>query len=210
VLAGIGAVGVLVVLAIIAATVLPGLGGGQDRAGGAPDAEPGAGVYASANFAVPFRLAAPTWLAPAPRVDERELVTWQTADEAIRFLVPVEVYPPGKKRPVPTPQDYLTYLLSQSVAGARFTDRSLTTVGGQPATLVTATASRRLAGAIGCSQAGMAQRHCYGLRPERRLRIAIVELDGRTLLIWLRNDRRSRFEEQRVLFEQTLSTVQFR
>ena len=42
------------------------------------------------------------------------------------------------------------------------------------------------------------------------LRIAVVELDGRTLLIWLRNDRSSSFEEQRVLFEQTLATVQFR
>ena len=137
-------------------------------------------------------------------------MTWQTADMAIRFLVPVEVYPPGEKRPVPTPPDYLTYLLSQSVVGARFTDRSLTTVGGQPATLVTATASRRLAGAIGCPEVGMAQQHCYGLRPERRLRIAVVELDGRTLLIWLRNDRSGSFEEERKLFEQTLGTVQFR
>ncbi len=210
ILAATAVLSALVLLGILAATLLPGLDRGRDQAAGAPDPEASTDLYVSGNFVIPFQLSAPTWVAPEPAVEKAQLVTWQTPEVAIRVMVPVEVYPPGDRTPSLPPRNYVTYLLNQSDAGARFSDSSLTTVGGQPATLVTATATRRLAGALGCPEAGLAQRRCYGLRPERRLRIAVVEMGDRTLLIWSRSDRKSRFEEERLLFEQTLSTVEFR
>ncbi len=167
-------------------------------------------VYTSTTFAVPFEVTSPTWLAPKPYIDRRELVTWQAPGVAVRFLVPVSVYPPGGTGVAPPPQDYLPYLLGQRDQGARFTDQSLTSVGGRQAAIVTATADRRLYGAIGCPKAGLAPSACFGLRPERRLRIAVVDLEDRTLLIWLRNDRSASFGEQTKLFEEMLASVNFR
>ncbi len=200
----------IVLLGILATALLPGPDRGRGQAAGSPDPSAPPNLYTSADFVIPFQLAVPTWVAPEPSAEESQFVTWRTPDVAIRVMVPVEVHPAGAQVPSPPPLDYMSYLLSQSEAGARFTDSSLTTVGGQPATLVTATASRRLTGAVGCSEVRAAPQRCFGLRPERQLRIAVVEVGGRTLLIWLRSDRRSRFAEERQLFEQTLSTVQFR
>ena len=182
---------------------------GSASATGQPQGEPPTATYTSDTFSVPFQVAIPTWVAAKPYTEQSNLVSWRAADVAIRFLVPLSVYPAGSGGAAPPPKEYLPYLLGQVDRGVRVSDRSATTVGGRPATLVTATADRRLLGLIGCPRTKMLQTQCYGLRPERRLRIAIVDLNGRTLLIWLRNDRRARFDEQRKLFEQTLASVSF-
>jgi hypothetical protein len=203
------AVAALLSVAVVAVTLLPVLGRGVASVlRQASEDQPQ--VYTSSAFAVPFEVAAPAWLAPRPQVDQSALVTWQAPDVAVRFLLPVTVYPPGEEGPTPPPQDYLAYLLAQTDQGARFSDQSITSVGGRPAMVVTATAERRLAGAIGCPQPGMSAAACFGLRPERRLRLAVVDLDGRTLLIWLRNDRAAGFAEQSQQFDQLLTSLRFR
>jgi hypothetical protein len=174
-------------------------------------AVPASGPPASpVQIAVPFEVAAPTWLAPAPRVHERDFVTWQVPDVAVRFLLPTRVYPPGRQGPAAAPRDYPAYLLAQTEQGAHFTDQRRTTVGGHSALVLTATADRPLTGAIGCRPARGSRVACYGLRPDRRLRLAVVDVSGTTLLIWLRHDQATGFAEQVDLFEQMLSTVRFR
>ncbi len=174
---------------------------------GAPDPEPPG--YASSSFAVPFEVTVPRWVASQPYAEQRTFVSWATADVALRFLIPVAVYPTDSDKAVPTPTDYLTYLFAQSKAGARFTDRRLITVGGKPATIVTATADRRMSGLIGCPKAELKATDCFGLRPERRLRIAVVDVDGDTLLIWLRNDLRENFDTETQRFEETIASLRF-
>jgi serine/threonine protein kinase len=199
----------LLSIVIVALTLLPVLGRGVASVLGqaSEDQRP---VYTSSAFAVPFEVAAPTWVAPRPQVDQPALVTWQAPGAAVRFLLPVSVFPPGGEGPAPPPRDYLAYLLGQTGQGARFSDQSITSVGGRPAMIVTATAERRLAGAIGCPEAGLSAAACFGLRPERRLRLAVVDLDGRTLLIWLRNDRAAGFAEQSQQFGRLLASLRFR
>jgi hypothetical protein len=203
------AVAALLSLAVLAMALLPVLSRGvtsvlREASRDQPQ------VYTTSAFALPFEVAAPTWLAPRPAVDQSALVTWQAPGSAVRFLVPVSVYPPGEDGPAPPPRDYLAYLLGQTGQGARFSDQSITSVGGRPAMIVTATAERRLYGAIGCPAAGMSPAACFGLRPERRLRLAVVDAGGTTLLIWLRNDRGAEFADQSHQFEQMLASVRFR
>jgi eukaryotic-like serine/threonine-protein kinase len=203
------AVAALLSIVIVAVTLLPVLSRGAASVlrEAAQDQPP---VYTSSAFAVPFEVTSPSWLAPRPEVDQPALVTWQAPEVAVRFLVPVSVYPPGQGSSAPPPPDYLAYLLGQTDQGARFSDQSITSVGGRPAVVVTATADRRLAGVIGCPEPGLAAASCFGLRPERRLRLAVVDVDGRTLLIWLRNDDEAAFADQSRQFEQLLTTVRFR
>jgi serine/threonine protein kinase len=203
------AVAALLSIVILAVTLLPVLSRGVASVlrEAARDQPP---VYASSTFAVPFEVASPSWLAPRPEVDRPALVTWQAPEVAVRFLVPASVYPPGQRGSAPPPRDYLAYLLGQTDQGARFSDQNITTVGGRPAVIVTATADRRLSGVIGCPERSLAATSCFGLRPERRLRLAVVDVDRATLLIWLRNDREASFPEQSRQFEQLLTTVHFR
>ena len=204
--AGSAAVLVLVLLAV---TVLPALTRGLGSArGGASGPDPA--TYTSTTFAVPFDVAAPTWLAPEPAVVRPEIVTWQAPDLAVRFLVPVSVHPADGREETAAPPDYLGYLLDQAAYGARFRDQAETEVDGRPAVLVTATADRRLPGVVGCPEAGSRAADCFGLRPERRLRLAVVDVAGTTLLIWLRHDGGDDFDEQSRRFEEMLATVRFR
>src|SRR6266540_2648517 len=78
-------------------------------------------------------------------------VTWEAADGGlkVRFLVPVNVYPPGCTGTTPPPQDYLAYLRAQSDHGGHFTDVTETTIGGHPATILTATTDTSLDGSLG-------------------------------------------------------------
>ena len=166
-------------------------------------------VYTPTKFVVPFTTAVPTWVAPTPATSNTYLVTWSTDGVAVRFLVPVTIYPPGSTRATDPPRNYLTYLRQHEGAGVRVGDVSQRTVDGRPATLLTVTATRRLAGSIGCPAAGMAPEQCHGLRPERRLRVAIVDVDGRALLIWLRNDQSEKFLKQSEQFDALLNSVRF-
>jgi hypothetical protein len=128
-------------------------------------------------------------------------------------MVPVSVYQPGATTSTPPPPDYLAYLLSQRAHGARFSDQRTTTVGGWPATIVTANTAKGLDGSIGCQTKGLTAGDCFGLQPDLTLRIAVIDADGRTLLAWLRHgktgdpgDAKTEFAS----FEQMLSSIRFR
>ena len=71
-------------------------------------------------------------------------------------------------------------------AGATFVDRTTTTVNGQEATLMTGTTTRALDGTLGCPAATTPVEVCFGLQPDVALRIAVVDLDGKTLIAWAR------------------------
>jgi eukaryotic-like serine/threonine-protein kinase len=204
------AVATLLSLAILAVALLPALTTRGDSPARPVTPPPKLPLYTSSTFTVPFDVAAPTWVTPQPTVDEPEFVTWKAPEVGVRFLLPTTVYPPGRRGPAAPPRNYLAYLLDQTSRGARISDQRSTPVGGRPAVLLTATANRRLSGAVGCSRATLPAPRCFGLRPERRLRLAVVDVDGRTLLIWLRNDRATGFREQSRLFEEMLATVHFR
>jgi WD40 repeat protein len=168
-------------------------------------------TYATNAFAPPFDVTVPSWLPAAPTVDESNFVTWEAPDgvRAVRFLVPVNVYPPGSDATILPPQDYLAYLLSQTDHGASFTDVSKTTVGGRPATLVTATTTKSLDGSLGCQKEQMTAAACFGLQPDFVLRIAVVDVGDKTVLIWLRNKAGVDETTELESFNQMLGSVQF-
>lgn len=144
--------------------------------------------YATTAFTVPLDVEVPSWLPPVPIVDQPNLVTWETIDgaQAVRVIVPVSVYQPGSTTPTTPPKDYLAYLLAQVDQGAHFTDVVKTTVGGKPATIVTANTDKSLDGSIGCAGAGQAAPACFGLQPDLSLRIAVIDTGEQPLLMWLR------------------------
>jgi hypothetical protein len=169
-------------------------------------------TYSSSTFVVPFDVTLPSWLPETPTVDEHNFVTWEAtdADRAVRVLAPVNLYPPGGSGTTPPPQDYLAYLLSQSDHGGQFADVSKATVGGHPATILTATTKNSLDGSLGCQQDGMAAADCFGLQPDVTLRIAVIDTGGQTVLIWLRNTVGVDETQQLKDFDQMLSSIHFR
>ena len=204
----------LVVVLLIASGALVQVLSAPGRSASVTGTAPGASTssvptYTATEFVVPFTTAVPTWVASTPATSSRNLVTWRTDDVAVRFLVPVTVYPPGGTRATDPPRDYLSYLRRNEDAGVRVGDVSRRTVDERTTTMLTATATRPLAGSIGCPEVDMEPEQCHGLRPERRLRIAIVEVDGPDLLIWLRNDRAEEFLEQAEEFDALLDSVRF-
>ena len=165
--------------------------------------------YASTSFTVPFDVTVPAWLGPVPTIEQPRFVTWESpsADRAVRFLVPVNVYPPGGSGPVPPPADYVDYLLAQAAHGAHFTDEAHTTVGGKPTTIVTATVDDGLDGSLGCPDTDVAAADCFGLQPELALRIAVIDTGDTPLLIWLRGKAGTATDNES--FANLLSTVRF-
>ena len=145
-------------------------------------------AYATKAFNLPLDVTLPGWLDPTPSVEQPNFVTWQspTADRAVRFLIPVNVYPPGGTGPTPPPSDYLHFLLAQTDHGAHFADQTQTTVDGKPATIVTATVDNSLDGSLGCPDTVTPAHDCFGLQPDLVLRIAVVDTGTTPLLIWLR------------------------
>ncbi|HET6985160.1 MAG TPA: hypothetical protein VFI00_01045 [Kribbella sp.] len=130
----------------------------------------------------------PTSLKPQPSEDTKNLISWGavSGDNGVRFLLPVVVYPPDSTTPKPVPKDYPQYLSGLIAAGATFAHETATTVNGQQATLLTGTTSRALDGTLGCPAATTPAAVCFGLQPDLALRIAIVNLNGRTLIAWAR------------------------
>jgi hypothetical protein len=87
-----------------------------------------------------------------------------------------------------------------------------TTVGGQPATIVTATTANGLDGSLGCPALAMAAPDCFGLQQDLVLRIAVVNVAGKTLLVWLRHDRSVSADvmaKDVTSFEQMLASIRF-
>jgi hypothetical protein len=144
-------------------------------------------AYASTDFVVPFDVTPPSWLGATPHIEQPHFVTWEQPDlPAVRFLAPVSVYPPGQPTDTAVPSDYLPYLLDQANHGAHFTDQTTETVGGQPATFLTATTTTALDGSLGCPTMNTPAADCFGLQPELSLRIAVINVHGTTVLVWLR------------------------
>ena len=144
-------------------------------------------TYSSRTFNLPFDVTLPNWLPAEPSNEQPNFVTWKAvdADRAVRFLIPVNVYPPGGAGTTPPPTDYLAYLLSQTDHGAHFADTTNMTVGGRPATITTATVDDSLDGSLGCPTENMAASDCFGLQSDLVLRLAVIDMGDNTLLVWL-------------------------
>jgi hypothetical protein len=159
---------------------------------GAKPSSPDVHRYTSQQFVVPLSVDVPAWVQSRP-TELANLLTWTGADPnpdwAIRFLVPVNLYAPGSTTATTPPSGapaYLTYLHSQVQHGAKLADEATRTVGGRPATVVTATTATSLDGSIGCPAKDAAAPDCYGLQSDLTLRIAVVDAGATTLLIWAR------------------------
>lgn len=168
-------------------------------------------TYSSTSFVVPFDVTLPEWVAPEPAIAESNFVTWESAtaaDRGIRFLAPLNLYPPGSTTTTALPGDYVSYLLSQAEHGARFSDIVETTVDGLPATIVTATVEQSLDGGLGCQADGLEAADCYGLQPNLSLRLAVIEVGDQPLLIWVRDIRGVNAEYD--TFDAMLASLRFR
>lgn len=169
--------------------------------------------YSSTTFVVPFDVAPPAWLKPMPTVTQPNFITWEAPPAPpVRFLVPVRVYQPGSKDPVAPPQDYFTYLSGQTNSGAHLTEQRTMTIGGRPATVVTATTDKSLDGSLGCPTPTTAAPDCFGLQPDVVLRIAVVNMGDKTLLAWLKVDKNtpaSQMASEIKAFEAMLASIRF-
>lgn len=191
------------------------------KTSGAPSAPPEGSApgsagrqYSTTAFSVPFTIMVESVLKSPPDPDSPNLLSWQaaaSADEAVRFLVPVEVYAPGSSTPQPPPSDYLAYLRGQAAQGADFLNVSAITVDGRSGTLMTATTQSALEGSLGCPVAGADPADgCFGLQPDLSLRIAVIEIDGgTTLLAWARTGRAAPDVGFVAMFERMLASVRF-
>jgi hypothetical protein len=176
--------------------------GDDDDAGTAPE-EPRGGaetasasdetLYATSFFGTPLDIVLPSWLEGSDVDDSANFLTWNVdVDErALRFMRPVAVYPPGSGTTAAVPDDFVAYVDGFAAHGAVLTDRSDTTVGGQPATVLTISTEDpfegSLDGVLGCPEEGLPAASCFGPGDEVILRLAIVDTGDGPLLIWLRN-----------------------
>lgn len=166
-------------------------GGGSSSTASPPSsAKPASPIYSTKYFTTPVDVAVPSWLEATPTDDTAHFVTFGSSDggRKLRILSPVVVYPPGSSTATPVPADYVSYLLGQTANGGHFTERVDTKVGGQPATVLTATTDQSLDGSMGCPETGISPADCFGLQPEVIARLAVITTDRGPLLIWLRND----------------------
>jgi hypothetical protein len=177
-------------------------------------------TYASKAFVVPLTVTVDAGLKSPPNPDSPNLLSWDATasdvDNAVRFFVPVIVYPPGSDTPQAPPKDYLAYLQSQTKDGAEFSKVTKITVDGHPATLMNVTTSRPegfLSGSIGCSER-TADKHdgdrCRGIQPDYLLRMAVIDLGETTLLTWARMHKHNPDSAFVAMFEQMLSSVRLR
>jgi hypothetical protein len=148
--------------------------------------------YTSRAFSVPLTIAVPaSFFKAQPNSDTSTLLTWFTGSDArfhkVRFLLPDALYRPGQTAPEKPPRDYLTYLRGLSRQGLALADEKKITVDGHSATLMTGTTEHDLDGSIGCPQIGGppdAGGDCFGFGPAAAIRIAVIDVSGRTLVSW--------------------------
>jgi len=193
-------------------------GGSTSESAKASTSSPAGQTYASKAFAVPLTITVPaSFFKAQPNSDTNTFLTWFTGSEAryhkARFLLPVALYRPGQTAPETPPKDYLTYLRGLSRHGATLADEKKITVDGHSATLMTVTSTQHLDGAEGCPQTqGVpdAGGDCFGPGPAAAIRIAVIDVSGRTLVAWAgintgASDESAFFAE----FEAMLKSVQF-
>ena len=151
---------------------------------------PSGTTYVSHSFAVPFSLRIPSWLPSHPGAEQTTFVSWDANDgvRKVRVMAPVSVYRPSATTASALPKDFTKYFLGLRSQGVQFADETTTTIGGHPATLVTATTSKPLDGVFGCPTDHLAAGDCFGFQPELVLRMAVVDVSGRPLIVWLRED----------------------
>jgi hypothetical protein len=154
---------VMVSLCTVALLAVAGCGGGGATSSAS---SPGATVassaesqtYSSKAFVVPLMVTVDPALKSPPAVDSSHFLTWLASKppvRAVRFLVPVVVFPAGKETPQAPPNDELKFLMAQAKGGALFTNVTKTTVDGHPATLMDATINGPegfLSGVLGCPE----------------------------------------------------------
>lgn len=174
-------------------------------------------TYASKAFVVPLAVTVDASLKSPPNPDSRNLLSWDAADGSsskVRFLVPVNLYPPGSLGAEAPPKDYLTYLQGLTSRGAKLSNVTKVTVDGHPATLmsVTAATDQGTDGSLGCSTVGAdkAAEGCFGVQPDLILRIAVIPVGNSTLLAWARTNKTFPDPAFLAMFERMLKSVRFR
>ncbi len=174
-------------------------------------------AYRTHSFRPAFTVEPPSWLPPVPSTDEQHFLTWTgegaDVDRAVRFTSPVGLYDPGRHRNVlsPLPKDYVAYLMGLEKYGADITTPTEIEVGGHRATLVDASTSEGLDGSLGCPEPDLAPTECFGLQDFAVLHLAVVDVDGRTVLAWARVVPGAPYLDQDfAAFESMLRSVRFR
>ena len=109
------------------------------------------------------------------------------------MMLPAQVYPTWNspaQTPAPDAAGFVAYLHEAVGAGAIINDEKSISVGGQSATILTLTGKPDvdLDGLLGCPNTAAAAADCYGPSADELLRVAVLEVHGKLLLIWARND----------------------
>jgi hypothetical protein len=177
---------------------------------------PGVVVHEAASFVVPFTITLADWLDPDPAEDSSNFVTWEgrEQDRGLRVLSPLEVYKPGQSEAVPPPKDYPTYLMSLADSGAEISDAADIEVDGRPATVVTIgllpdAPPGSLDGALGCQEAGLAAEDCFGPQSDLLLRLAVIDVDGTPVLVWVRDFREAADTIEYESFDAMIASLRF-
>jgi len=170
-------------------------------------------TYSSKAFVLPLTVTVDAALKSPPTDDSRNLLSWDSAqpDEgAVRFLVPVELYRPGRSLPEPPPKDYLTYLQGLTKDGAKLSNTTKITVDGHPATMMSVTTDAGIDRSFGCAERGSDKGEgCFGPQPDLLLRMAVIDMGETTLLAWARVSKDNPDHAFIAMFEQMLTTVRF-
>ncbi|GAA3595788.1 hypothetical protein GCM10022235_78890 [Kribbella ginsengisoli] len=157
-----------------------------------PSLTASARTYTSHAFSIPLIATLPDDLKVEADPDSATLLSWDSnlaENNKVRFVLPVNVYKPKQLKPAAPPQDYLTYLRGLTAQGVTLTDEVTTTVDGHNATVMTGDAAGPLDGVLGCPEANMPADDCFGLQPDLTLRIAVIDVSGKTLLAWARAEK---------------------
>jgi len=157
-----------------------------------PPASANARTYTSKTFAVGLTVTLPEDLKAVANPDSSTLLSLDSnlaENNKVRFVLPVNLYKPKQLKPVAPPQDYLAYLRGLTAQGAKYTDETTMTVDGHAATLMTGNSAEPLDGVLGCAEVNTPADACFGLQPDLSLRIAVIDVGGKTLLAWARTEQ---------------------
>ena len=170
--------------------------------------------YTTTKFAVPLTVTVGASLPSAPTDDTPGLLTWTATvvdNNRVRFLAPVEVYPPDATQAIPPPAEFLAYIQGLANKGGVYSDVTTTTIDGVKATVMTARTTRSLDGALGCPVIGADRGEgCFGLQPEYVLRLAVMDVGGKPLLAWARSNTDIPDQAFLAEFEAMLASVDFK